>query len=104
MAHDTTKTARDYREPLDMAHPMAAARYVRRDVYAWPGGYAVALIMDDGGALCPECVRDNFASISWAHRNGCSNGWRPLGVAFEHETDEELSCDHCGRAVFNSEG
>lgn len=38
-------------------HPMGAARYVRRERYAWPGGYALALIMDDACA-CDHCGRE----------------------------------------------
>jgi hypothetical protein len=104
MAHDTKKMTRDYHESLDMARPMAAARCVRRDRYAWPGAYALALVTTDGGVLCPDCVRDNFASISWAHRNSCSNGWQPVGMMCESETDDVTLCDHCGRVIFNSEG
>lgn len=103
MPTTTAKPARDYRESLDMARPMAAARYVRRDRYAWPGAYALALITTDGGALCPDCVRDNFASVSWSHRNACADGWQPAGMASEAETDDATSCDHCGRVIFNSE-
>lgn len=49
---------------INTKHPMGAARFVRRERYAWPGGYELALIMSDGALLCADCVRENFCNIS----------------------------------------
>lgn len=95
--------ARDWREPLEQGHPMAAARIVRRDRYAWPGGYALALVTTGGGAICPQCVADNFAAVSWSHRVSCSDGWRPAGLTGAYENDTETHCDHCDRLIFGGE-
>ncbi|MBB5357553.1 hypothetical protein HDE76_000735 [Rhodanobacter sp. ANJX3] len=91
---------RNYMEALQHGHPMAAARMVRRERYAWPGGYALALVTTDGGVLCPDCVRDQWASVSWSHRVGCSDGFRPAAVTAECDTDEGVTCDHCSRVIF----
>ena len=95
---------RDFHETLDRDRPMATARIVRRDRYAWPGGYALALVTADGGALCPECVRENFHAISeesrWIGNSG--SGWKPAGMACESETDESETCDHCGREIWSA--
>lgn len=83
---------------------MGAARYVRRERYAWPGGYALALIMADGGALCPDCVEANFSQISYSHRHGIRDGWKPLGVECEANVDGACTCDHCGREIWAGTG
>ncbi len=88
---------------IDTSHPMGAARYVRRERYAWPGGYALALVTVDGGALCPQCVAENFASVSRAHRNRVDDGWKPDHVASGADTDGPIDCDHCGRVIIGGE-
>lgn len=54
---------------MNINHPMGAARLVRRDRYAFPGGYPLVLITTDSGTLCPDCVRDclNFYNRSSGH-------------------------------------
>lgn len=85
---------------IRIEHPMGAARYVRRERYAWPGGYALALVLADGGALCPDCVASEFPQISYSHRHRLRDDWRPVGVASEADADEGCTCDHCGRTVW----
>lgn len=84
---------------MNINHPMGAARFVRRERYAFPGGYPLVLITTDGGTLCPDCVRENFAAVSSSHRKACDDGWRPAGVMCGAETDSEIVCDHCGKVV-----
>lgn len=93
---------RDYRQVLDYTHPMAAARMVRRDAYAWPGGYELALVVSDGELLCHTCVEGNFASISWEHRNKTDGGWRPISCAMIAEPGDEC-CAHCGMPFWEEE-
>lgn len=81
-------------------HPMGAARYVRRERYAWPGGYALALVTTDGATLCPDCVASEFPQIAHAHRAGTNDGWRPAGIACAADSDDECVCDHCGREIW----
>ena len=77
-----------------------AAKLVARDRYAWPGGYAMALITSDGGELCPDCVRAEFRQIIWSHlTNETGSGWHPAGITHDGETDDDLICDHCGREI-----
>lgn len=86
---------------IDTTKPMGAARYVRRERYAWPGGYPLALITTAGGLLCADCVTDNFSNIAWAHRNRCS-GWRPAGmIAVEEPTTD--TCDCCGAYIYRDD-
>lgn len=94
--------SRDYREALDNTHPMGAARLVRRDVYAWPGGYEMALVTTDAALLCHTCVEGNFASVSWEHRNETNGGWRPAGYTLIEEPGDAY-CDHCSKLFWVEE-
>lgn len=84
--------------------PMGAARYVRRERYAWPGGYALALVMTDGALLCPDCVAAEYRQISYSARHKLPDGWAPAGVACENAAETEETCAHCGKIIFSCEG
>lgn len=82
--------------------PMGSARIVRRERYAWPGGYPLALVTHDGGLLCPDCVASEFHQISEAHHRGDTHsGWRPYRLTILDDPDpaESCDCDHCGRVI-----
>lgn len=95
---------------LQPGHPMAAARMVRRDRYAWPGGYALALLMADGEAVCRRCVADPevFRLIAAAHRDAAVHGsrfgaaeWQPLALlTAEDEDPHGETCAHCGLPLY----
>lgn len=84
---------------IDINTPMGAARYVRRERYAFPGGYALALLTTDGGLLCPDCVASEFSQVSSSHRNRCDDGFRPAAVVCGEETDSEMRCNHCDKVM-----
>ena len=60
------------------AELLRRVRAMARERYAWPGGYALALVTTDGGILCPDCVRAEY--------------WE----------GPEL-CDHCGASIGGAE-
>ena len=74
---------------------------VARYPYAWPGGYARALVMDDGGLVCARCVREEFSLIAHDTRNRWRSGWDAAGWIHTGEMDapEQEFCDHCGRTM-----
>jgi polyferredoxin len=81
---------------------MAIMRQVRqaiRQPYAWPGGYPLSIITQDGGVICPDCAKENHRGI--AHDTlhpgweGC--GWSAAAVNILWEGGNH--CDHCGRCV-----
>ena len=87
---------------VDIRHPMAQTRMVRREKYAWPGGYAMALVTTDGGILCADCVQSEFSQISSAYRsNDRRSGWHPAGMTHTGEMDDFCMCDHCGAVIFD---
>ena len=100
-------------EPVvDRHYPMdslfSAAGVVAREPYAFPGGYARALITDDGGILCHQCVRENYRRILESTRDGCRDGWQSaaLGLAeydegeYSDDESDRTLCDHCGLPAF----
>ena len=63
--------------------------------YAWPGGYPIVYVTDDGGCLCPNCVQDNLEEIGTTHKG---SGWNVVGMDANWE-DPSLFCDHCGNRI-----
>ena len=84
---------------INTKHPMGAARYVRREKYAWPGRYALALMMHDGALLCPACVKAEYSQISQSWRHKSRDGWRPYGIVVMSEVEAPEPCAHCGKGI-----
>jgi len=78
----------------------AEIRKAVRDKFAWPGGYEMYLVMSDGGTVCMECARQEWRQIAYAIRNNLSDGWRAEGIGVTCNDDDMVSCDHCGRLIF----
>lgn len=59
--------------------------------YAWPGGYPLYAIMDDGEPLCKYCAAAERAQIGTTTG---SDGWciRDLDINYERR---DLFCAHC---------
>jgi hypothetical protein len=64
------------------------------------GGYRLIAIMDDGGALCETCVRDESNPV---HAHGDADGWRVDGWSTTGETDDYTACDHCGKVLVDGD-
>lgn len=71
---------------------------VRNGPYAWPGGYPLFFLCDDGGALCPACVKTERRNIleSIAHKQ--SDGWRVIAHEINWE-EQDMLCDHCNEHI-----
>ena len=63
--------------------------------FAWPGGYPVFYVMDDGEAMCPTCVNDKLNPL---HEGGDADGWRIEGADVNYE-DAQLYCAHCNGRI-----
>lgn len=75
---------------------------VRHGPYAWPGGYPVFFICDDGGTLCCKCVKTERRNIleSVAHKS--RDGWHVIAADINWE--EDMTCDHCNAAIEKAYG
>lgn len=69
--------------------------------YAWPGGYPVIYICDDGGTLCPACA--NGQNGSGASPDSNDPSWRLIASDIHWEGPDEY-CDHCGEAIPSAYG
>lgn len=69
-----------------------------RDKYAWPGGYPMYLVMNDGGALCMDCAREEYRQIAHDTVKEWKTGWDCAGADVNWE-DTTLICDHCNERI-----
>jgi hypothetical protein len=69
-----------------------------RSKFAWPGGYPMFGVTNDGGCLCMDCMRKEYKAIAYARRNNDSGGWLVEGVDVNWE-NPELYCDHCDKRI-----
>ncbi len=84
--HTTIATGLQLRETL------------RAGPYAWPGGYPLYFVADDGEALSFDSVRANIRQVLRSIRDGVNDGWRVLGVDVNYE-DPALFCAHSGDRI-----
>jgi hypothetical protein len=70
-----------------------------RTGYAWPGGYALFTVMNDGGCLCMGCTRRNWQGIAHDTIKGWRTGWDAAGVDAMCNVDGDLTCDNCSKEI-----
>ena len=63
--------------------------------YAWPGGYPVLYILEDGGVLCPACANGENGSEAQVQDTPY---WNIVGYDCNWE-DPSVHCDHCGARI-----
>jgi hypothetical protein len=68
---------------------------VHEQPYAWPGGYPLFAITDDGAAICPACCGSEIHQIDQSSRG---DGWRVIASDINWE-DADLYCDHCSKRI-----
>ena len=60
--------------------------------YAWPGGYPLFYVTQDGGTLCPDCA--NSAESKGLTDDPDDTQWYIIACQANWE-DESLYCDNC---------
>ena len=73
-------------------------QWAKDNPYAWPGGYTVLGVLNDGEYLCNKCLHE-----SEVHVGGEADGWRFEGVDIYWEGPPE-QCAHCGDAIESEYG
>ena len=71
---------------------------LRAGKFAWPGGYPLYFITQDGCALSFEAVESEFYQVCFDHLNDCSTGWRIVGCDINYE-DNSLICEHTNKRI-----
>lgn len=88
---------------FDLSKGADCARYIARERFAWPGGYALFAVCSDGGALCADCCRAEYPLIARASRDPHDHsGWRVVGMDTAECCEETMTCDHCGAVIFDA--
>lgn len=75
--------------------PAEIATIVSEEGFAWPGGYELFAITDDGGVLCRFCCANERECIEESYPG---DGFFITRMA-SAEMDEDVACDHCGRVI-----
>jgi hypothetical protein len=74
-------------------------RAMRQGPYAWPGGYPMYFVMDDGEALSFAAAtanrRELLEALAGEH---VRDGWRPVALEVNWE-DANLYCTHTGNRI-----
>jgi hypothetical protein len=76
---------------------------LRAGSYAWPGGYPLFLLTDDGASLCFACVLAELPNVLRAIRAKVNDGWRVVGCDVNYE-DEDNICSHCNARIPSAYG
>lgn len=71
---------------------------LERGPYAWPGGYPLFFITDDGGVLSFKTVREEYDQIRESIEEDLNDGWRVVAVDVNWE-DPELYDDHTNERI-----
>ena len=83
-----------------MKNPAYLANEIIEKPYAWPGGYPMYAITDDGGVLCKTCCKTELPRIQEADPG---DGFHIEALTVNWE-DPDLCCDHCGNAIESAYG
>ena len=73
------------------------------DSWAWPGGYPLYYLCNDGEAMCPTCVNENIVLIDDAIKLVTSDrrlhdDWALEAVDVNYE-DPDLICCNCDKRI-----
>lgn len=84
---------------MNITTPADFARALNSGPYAWPGGYPIYFITEDGAALSYESAKREAKLICQAIRDDDKRGgWRVCAADINWE-DAELFCDHSGKRI-----
>ena len=68
--------------------------------FAWPGGYQLFYLCEDGGVLCPDCANDSRVreEMRVHPKDRPDKSWRIAAVDVNWE-DNSLWCDNCNEQI-----
>lgn len=69
--------------------------------FAWPGGYPMYYVTQDGGVLCPDCA--NGRNGSEASETSDDAQWK-LERAEVHWEGLPMNCEHCNAVIDSAYG
>jgi hypothetical protein len=78
---------------------MKLAEFLENGPRAWPGGYPIYGLMDDGETLCFNCCK-NEENV---HEGGDADGWR-FETAYIYWEGPGIACAHCSAILESAYG
>lgn len=72
---------------------------LRAGRYAFPGGYELFAIMNDGESVCYPCLKSNLYQVIYSTRHNMRDGWRVAGFECVANIESETVCAHCGHVI-----
>lgn len=87
-------------EPADRAKELLAQfpdftfSHLEYEAYAWPGGYEIHYIVEDGGVLCHQCANRELERTL----DPDDDQFHIVDYVINYE-DSDLYCDHCNRRI-----
>lgn len=73
-----------------------------RKGYAWPGGYEIIGITNDGSLLCNTCLKSEYLAICHdTVKQWTGTGWCLSAIDTASNLDDPNGeyCDHCNREI-----
>ncbi len=70
---------------------------------AWPGGYPIYYIMDDGEYMCAKCVNNEAEVHFGSVEDSRADGWRVEGYHVAYEGPDTYCC-HCNTTLETAYG
>lgn len=71
---------------------------IRSNGYAWPGGYPLYAIMNDGEVMSIAACKSEFRQIVKSTLTDARDGWQVVTVDINWE-DEDMVCCHTGEPI-----
>lgn len=83
----------------DCKHDNMALKAAIRAKYAWPDGYELFGIANDGAVLCCDCMRREYRLIAYSRRHKINDGWRIVAIDSAANYDSLIYCAHCNKII-----
>jgi hypothetical protein len=83
----------------DVESNNTALKAAIRTKYAWPGGYELFGICNDGAAMCCDCMRREYYLIAYSRRHKINDGWRVVAIDCAVNYDSYIYCEHCNKTI-----
>mgnify|MGYP003575380610 CR=1 FL=1 len=71
--------------------------------FAWPGGYPLIYVTNDGGVLCPACANGENGAKPTYEDDSPHSGWQVDAADVHYEGAPEI-CNHCGAEIESAYG
>lgn len=100
--HKAAPLRANYRRTFETIDTVAQFKAtLRNGAFAWPGGYPLAFLCDDGATLCFGCARKESRQIMPAIAARLRDGWRVVACTIDNEANDSdyATCEHCGESV-----